>query len=341
MALPEVKDISVTEVPVIDLSDLYSGDARRYREIATQITEACQGLGFFYVTNHGIEQAKIDRVFAVAKQFFALPVEQKMEIYLGKSPNYRGYLPFKMMGMDPSLKGNLHEAFQIHPELGPDDPDVIAGKRLHGPNQWPAALPELRESMMDYYRDMLRLSNQFLRMFAVGLDLEPETFLKYFRKPMTMHRVMHYPPQAPSDPGDSVGTRPHTDSGAFTFLYQDNIGGLEILDREGNWIRVPPLEGAFVINIGEMMKVWTDGLFSATPHRVITRYGEDRYSMPFIATPDFDAVIVPLMENTSTQVDAPTFATSVERGKPITCGEILLKVYGRIWPSPTMERTDG
>lgn len=342
MTLPISRPVTAEDCPVIDLATMHGGDAADFRRIAQQITEASQNLGFFYIINHGIPPAQIDAMLELGKRFFALPLEEKMAIRLALSDNYRGYLPMKLMGADPSLKGNLHEAFQIHRELPADDPDVLAGKPLHGPNQWPASMPELKPKVLEYYNAMTDLSFTFLKMFAMGLDLPQDAFTRFFRKHMMQFRFLHYPPQEPTDSGDHLGTRAHTDSGAFTFLAQDDVGGLEIMNRNREWISVPPIKGAYVVNIGETMKIWTDGVLVSTPHRVINRYGKERFSMPFFATPDFDAHLHPVLENPNKGAldEEPVFATSVESGKPVTCGEVLLKLYGRIWPSTRVERTD-
>jgi isopenicillin N synthase-like dioxygenase len=332
MALPSARPLSLAEVPVIDLGPMRSRLASERRRIAREIAAACRESGFFYIANHGIPTALVDEMFDAARRFFALPIDEKMEVSLLRSANYRGYLPMKMMGADPSIKGNLHEGFQIHLELGPDHPQVAAGKPLHGANQWPRAMPSLREKMLRYHARLHEFALELLEMFALGLDLPERIFHRFFTLPMMQYRFLHYPPQGPTDPGDHLGTRPHTDAGAFTILAQDAIGGLEILLRNGEWIRVPPIADTFVVNIGEMMKVWTDGIFASTPHRVVNRYGEERYSMPFFATPDFDAVITPIIANPA-RASAPEFATSVDPGKGMTCGEILLRVYTRIWPN--------
>jgi isopenicillin N synthase-like dioxygenase len=224
-------------------------------------------------------------------------------------------------------------------DLPLDDPDVVAGKPLHGPNQWPSALPELRIAMSDYYRTLSGIAHDLLKIFALGLDLPEDSFSRHFKKPMNQFRVMHYPPQEPTDTSGHVGVRPHTDAGAFTLLYQDPVGGLEILSLDGDWILVPPVPESFVVNIGEMMKVWTDGVFAATPHRVINRSGQERYSMPFFANPDYDAVIAPILKNPAAK-DHPHFATSVDRSRPTTSGEILHRVWSRIWPTSRVQRTD-
>lgn len=339
MDFPHARAIENNEVPVIDLSRM-NGTLEERKQIADKIAHAAKTSGFFYLVNHGMEVEQITHTLDVAKRFFELPTDTKMNVALVKSDNYRGYLPFKMMGKDPTLKGNLHEAFQMHRELPVDDPDVQAGKPLHGPNMWPEEMPELKEAMSAYWQKMTDISYGILRLFAMGLDLEEDAFMHLFERPMNQFRVMHYPPQEPTDTsGGHVGVRPHTDSGAFTLLYQDEVGGLEILSQDGDWVMIPHVPGSFVVNIGEMMKVWTDGIFAATPHRVINRFGKERYSMPFFATPDYDAVILPMMTNPSPS-DHPSFATSVDRSKPTTSGEILHRVYSRIWPTTTVQRSD-
>src|SRR5690625_4475862 len=124
MSLPIAKEVTLDEVPVIDLSLMHSGDEEAWKDIAKRITSASSTVGFFYVVNHGIPEKKIEEMFDLARRFFALPESEKNKISIANSDNYRGYLPFKMMGADKSIKGNLHEGFQIHAELPDDDPDV-------------------------------------------------------------------------------------------------------------------------------------------------------------------------------------------------------------------------
>jgi isopenicillin N synthase-like dioxygenase len=229
------------------------------------------------------------------------------------------------------LKGNLYEAFQIHAEFPKDDPDVLAGKPLHTQNPWPSAMPQLRDEMLGYFAELQTLADKMLKLFALGLDMPEDGLDQYFRKPMTQLRLIHYPPQPANDPGENIGLRPHTDSGAFTILAQDRVGGLEVLTRSQEWIQVPPLENSYVINLGEMMKIWTDGIFQATPHRVVNTSGAERYSIPFFMNPDFDARIRPLVKNPQPS-EAPAFATTVTASDNQTCGGILVPLYDRIWP---------
>src|ERR1044072_88884 len=106
--------------------------------------------------------------------------------------------------------------------------------------------------------------------------------------------LLHYPAQQPDADGKYLGARAHTDTNAFTILAQDNNGGLEVRNRDNEWVAVPPIDGTLVVNVGEVLKVWSDGIFSSTLHRVINRSGRRRYSIPFFMYPSYDALIHPL-----------------------------------------------
>lgn len=341
MPVPVSERLIAEEMPVIDLSSLRSADKQERKRLANEIADSCSNLGFFYIKNHGVPQSAIDEMFAAAHEFCSLPLDQKMKLSMVDHENFLGYLPMLYMGNDPDIKGNRYESFFIQKQFSPDDPDVLAGKRLHAMNRWPEEMPGLRTAMLSYYEKTEALTFDLLNVFAIGLDLPEDTFSRHFKKPMSRLRLMHYPPQDPMDPSEQMGVRPHTDPGLVTLLSQDQIGGLEVLMPGGEWYAVPPIPGTYVVNLGEMMKIMTDGVFAATPHRVINRYGADRYSIPFFVDPDFDTVITPLMKNPDrTPRVEPWFATSESKDKPVTSGEILLRLFSRVFPSTAAVRTD-
>jgi len=325
----------MSAVAVLDLRELRHPDVAVRRELGRRMVDVCRTVGFFYIVNHGISGAGMSRMFELTRAFFDLPMEEKMALSMAQSKHWRGYLPMQQIGNDPALKGNELESFHVWQEHAPDDPDVIAGKPLHGITPWPSRMPGMREEVLAYATEVTRLARDLVAIAALGLDLPESTFLRFFDKPMALLRLLHYPPQSPSSLEDGrFGTRPHTDNGAFTLLAQDDVGGLEIRGPQGEWIGVPPVEGSFVVNLGEAMKVWTNGLLLATPHRVINRYGKERYSIPFFLNPSFDAVVAPILKERAGRVElAPQFHSTVELDRPITSGEILTRLYRRIWPS--------
>ncbi len=324
---------SAQKVAIIDLTDLRNSDEVKRRRLGEKIAGACQDVGFFYIVNHGIPQEKIARMFNVAEEFFALPLDQKSLLSMANSNSYRGYLPMKTIGRDSALKGLLLEAFHAWQEHPAGDPGIAQGKPLHGVNVWPERMPGMREEVVEYAALVTDLARNLISIVALGIGLPEGTFLKYFDSPLSLLRLIHYPPQEPSETDDRFGTRPHTDNCAFTLLAQDDTGGLEILDDKGEWVGVPPVPGSYVINLGEVMKIWTNGLFMATPHRVINRSGRERYSIPFFMNPTYDSVIAPILSTTPSGKVEPVFHSTVGIEEGLTSGEILMRLYRRIWPS--------
>ncbi len=325
MSLAVSRRAAISEVPMIDVSPMMGADQAARSRVAEQIGEAAETVGFFSIVNHGVPGEQIDGMFEIAQRFFALPLERKLSIQLLRSPYFRGYLPMNSVGYDRTKKGNLLEAFQVQLELGQDDPDVAAGKPLHGPNQWLDGMPELKSGMLAYWAQMDRVSDLLLRAFAMTVGVEETHFHQYFRKPLSQLRLLHYPPQTGTISEDQIGAAAHCDTGAFTILLQDDVGGLEVWSKEGEWIVVPPVQHSFVINIGDMMKRWTNGRFASTPHRVINRYGKERYSIPFFINGDYDAVVTPL-PHLVPQGSKPKFG-------PLHCGEFITDRFREVWPT--------
>ncbi len=336
---------NANELPIIDFAPLTGKSDAAIERVARQVHDACRDIGFLTVVNHPVPRAKIREIFRQAERFFALPLPEKMTTYMGNSDLFRGYLPMDEAGKQKAFRGkavegfqphldpakmkarkpHLNEAFQASLELPGDDPDVLAGKPLHGANQWPDNLPGFREAVLDYHRTMTDFAALMASVFARGLGLEKDYFAQFYKKPLIQVRMLHYLPQETQAALEGGDSRAHVDAGGFTMLQQDDVGGLEIQTRSGEWLVVPPVENSFVVNIGDSMKMWTNHRFASTLHRVVNNYGRERYSIGVFANPDYDTVIKPL----PTCVDAdhpPKFET-------MKSGEALLYLYSRVWPS--------
>src|SRR6516225_3216778 len=237
------------EIPVIDIGPLRGGRSDGVGKVAAHISEACETAGFFYVTGHGVSEATIAGIFAAAHWFFAAPQAVRDTLDVATSPNFRGYVPMGIVGPDKARR--MLEAFQMMLELPAEDPDALAGNIMFGPNRWPDAAPAFRAAMEAYFDAMMELTRLLLSAFSRALGLPDDFFQKHFRKPLTQLRLLHYPPQPPDS--DAEGVEAHTDTGAFTILMQDDVGGLEVRTRAGLWMPATPIPGAFVINIGDMM----------------------------------------------------------------------------------------
>jgi len=277
------------QFPIIDFAPFLSGDPAAKRRVATAIADACEGAGFFYLAQHGISQSELDEIFAQSKRFFALPLEHRMTVLSNGSRGYRPYGYFQKA--DSEKKPNLMEHYIFQADLPADDPDIVAGNHVHALNKWPDRLPGWREALLHYFHAVDELSRQLLRAFALAVDLDEAYFLKFFRKPTSAIKLFHYPPQPPASAEEQVGLGSHFDDTAVTILLQDGVGGLQVERGRGRWLDVTPVPGTFVINIGEVMARWVNDRFVPTPHRVINLSGRERYSIPFFALPDYDAVI--------------------------------------------------
>lgn len=292
----DAERVPFDKLPVIDLAAIFTEDEDAKRELALALRRACSEIGFFYVKNHGVPQAVIDGAFATARRYFALPDAEKMKIHVAKSRNNRGYAALLEENTDPTARGDLHESWDMALEVPATDPDVLAGKVLYGPNQWPADDAAFRADVGAYYDEMLRLSHALLHAFALSLELEEAHFDALVEKPLATLRLLHYPPQEGEVDERQIGIGAHSDYECFTILAQDDprIRALQVLNSEGDWVSAPPLPGHFVVNIGDQMARWTNDLFASTVHRAINRSGVERYSIPFFFGPSYDSVIQPL-----------------------------------------------
>jgi isopenicillin N synthase-like dioxygenase len=285
---PPVTDL----FPVIDFGPFRSGDPEGKRRVALSIINVCKGSGFLSLSNHGIPQSQIDAVFAATRQFFAQPLEEKLKVGSPdrKSKGYREYGFFHKDGSDKRPMPDLQEHFIFQRELPPDDPDILAGNRVHALNRWPDNLPGWKETVLGYFNAVERLSLEMMGAFAIALKLREDYFLQFFRKPTSGMKIFHYPAQPPVTDSKRIGLGAHYDDGALTVLLTDDVGGLQV--QVGNdWVNVPPVPGTFVINIGEIMARWVNDVFIPTPHRVVNLSVRERYSIPFFLLPDWDAMI--------------------------------------------------
>jgi isopenicillin N synthase-like dioxygenase len=277
-------------LPVIDIAPLIHGNDADKAVVATQLGDAARHVGFMYLTGTGIGQSLVDSLQAAAARFFALPFDKKMAVYIGNSTNHRGYVPegeevFAGGGVDKK------EAYDLSLELPADDPRYLAGNPLLGPNQWPD-LPGFADDVTAYYSAVFELGRLVLRGFALALG-RPETYFDhYVTEPPSQLRLLHYPEDL--DAVDRLGIGAHTDYECFTIL-KPTAPGLEVLNGAGVWIDAPPVPDAFVLNIGDMLELWTNGEFVATTHRV-RKVTSERYSFPLFFSVDYDTVVEPLPE---------------------------------------------
>jgi isopenicillin N synthase-like dioxygenase len=281
-------------IPVIDVGPAFRGEPGGLETVASEVRRASEHVGFFYVAGHGVDPAVIDAAFAASREFHALPLEEKLALKLNE--NNIGYLPVnesmqRASTVHKATRPNYNESFFISHERGADHPDVVAGTSPRGQNQWPAGHAPMRRAMVAYFKALERVGERILPVLARALDMPADYFAPFFAGEAHINlRFLHYPPQEIDDP-EQFGQGPHTDNSFMTFLAREEVPGLAVRLPSGEWLAPPVIDGTFLVNLGNVMKRWSNDRFLSTPHGVVNDTGRDRYSIAFFYSPNVNAMI--------------------------------------------------
>ncbi len=304
---------SRSDVPTIDIAGLFSTDQASRQAIADKIGAACEETGFFTVTGHGVHPSLISDAFGQSRRLFQRPLPEKMMHRWDDAHPNRGYDPLGSQTLDPAAEPDCKEAWSFSPE-----DQISAGHPMQAPNRWPP-LEGFQTPIQRYHSAVMDLAARLLRAMALSLGLDESTFESFHRNPICTLRLLRYPPRRPDASEFSFGAGTHTDWGALTLLAQDDAGSLEVLNRSGQWIDVAPVEGSFVVNVGDLLALWTNDRYTSTPHRVRGAIGRERHSIACFFDLDAEAKIETLP--TCISADRPA------RYAPTTPGEHLTAKY--------------
>jgi isopenicillin N synthase-like dioxygenase len=288
-------------LPLVDISRLASKSAADRLAVARDLDRACADAGFLYIRGSQFDEGPKRRIVERAKAYFALDDAAKMQSYIGLSQNHSGYVP---TGEEQFGTGtvDMKEAYDVNLDYG-----LGEGRRpLLGPNLWPEMVG-FREDVLAYYNHIKTIGHQLFGAIALALGLEETHFVACLQHPPSQLRLIHYPFQATAQDRPGIGA--HTDYECFTLLLA-TAPGLQVVDKRGEWIDVPLVEGTLIMNIGDMMEILSNGRYVATRHRVKT-VREERYSFPLFFSCDYDHVIAPIVRD-----EAPRY-------QPLRCGEHL------------------
>jgi isopenicillin N synthase-like dioxygenase len=278
-------------IPIVDLGGLADDASAEARGVTVAaLKEALETSGFAYLAQHGVSEDLVERMRQMNMAFHALPMEEKMALRINEF--HRGYMPMSSSTIVTSsvatvTKPNRSESLMVMHEVPKDA--VHAGEPLQGPNQFPASMPEVEQTARAYMREMTKLGARLATGLAEALGLPRDWFAPHFTDPTLFLRLLHYPEQP--DEAELFGSAPHTDYGFVTLLKQDDVGGLEVRNKRGDWIPAPPIPGTFVMNVGDILAKWSNGRFVSTPHRVRNLSRRDRYSQPFFYDPSMSALV--------------------------------------------------
>ncbi|SUW65058.1 2-oxoglutarate-dependent ethylene/succinate-forming enzyme [Buttiauxella agrestis] len=281
---------TIQALPILDLLAL-EGTATDRAAFLEQLRLAARDIGFFYLINHGISPELQQAVQDEAQQFFTLPEAEKQKVAMIHSPHFRGYN--RAASELTRGKPDWREQFDIGAErqalsINESQPGWL---RLQGPNLWPESQPSLKPTLLQFQREMTAVALKLLRTFALALKLPADSFDNlYGNKPNEHIKLIRYPGKSATDSNQGVGA--HKDSGFLSFLLQDQQQGLQVEVTPDNWIDAAPLPGSFVVNIGELLELATNGYLRATVHRVISPPpGQERQSIAFFLGAQLDAVV--------------------------------------------------
>lgn len=309
----------MSDLPVIDIAPLTDDGKRADETVVRSIGDACHEVGFMVIRGHGIPADTISRLRGFVSQLFARPLEDKLALSITRD-NYRGYIPLGFF--TPNAAGDAadqYEAYKLHLETDATDP-ICADCELYGPNKWPDQLVGFRDAVLDYWRECDRVTSYLLDALAHVLGVDPAFFRRAFEKPLTNMTLLHYPPQAPGR--DDFGIHPHKDTDALTILAPDPVGGLFVRCKDRDeWISAAAPDDALIVNIGDLLEVWSGGYLVSTPHKVVNATGRERYSFPYFAVPRFDVRVAPLRE------PQPGFDRT-----EIPVGEVSREIWQSNWP---------
>lgn len=280
-------------VPVIDVGPFANGDAPAKRRVAEAVNRACEDIGFLVITGHGIAPEACEHIFETARAFFALPVEEKLEVRKPEGHTSSAYHAFATEAY--ANKHLVRTPVDLRESFGMGRPDRPTGAF----NRWPRRPADFEAIFTEHYYLTERLAGDLARLFAAALGLPEDYFADKLDRHDSAMLVHNYPEQAVEPLPGQLRTGAHSDVGFFTILRterQHRPGGLQVQTRSGAWIDVPAVPDSFVINIGDTLMRWSNDRWISTMHRVVNpprdaAAGNARMSLPFFFKANQDAVL--------------------------------------------------
>lgn len=325
--------MTLQSVPIIDLAPYFSGSPEGKAAVAKAVNQACRDIGFLVITHHQIPAELVQRVSGLTRQFFDLPLAEKRKVDRPSPEMVRGYSAVAEESLSYSLEesapGDLKESFSIGPSDVPDEDyyhNAVAGPHF-APNVWPpeSLLPGFQAAYREYFAAMSELACSMMRLFALALELDEHFFDDRIDRHISMFRTLSYPDIKTEVEAGQMRASAHTDYGSMTIVRPDSaLGGLQVRNQLGEWVDVPYVEDGFVVNIGDLMMLWTNDRWISTLHRVVNPPADSesdnrRQSLVFFHQPNYNALIQ-CLPGCLAEGETPRHA-------PVTSGDHLLSKF--------------
>lgn len=313
---------TLVDIPLIDfapflVNDPATDDIQAQQQVAKDIFRACHEVGFLYLKNHGVPQRAIAHTFDQSRAFFDLPLAEKQTVAWSSEFSNRGYVGMERERLDESQPGDLKEAFNVGKEISAGDAAENSALVL---NRWPAGQETFRQTVTEFFEQCAVGAERVFRAFAIALSMPPNYLAEHHQTHGYTLRLLHYPPLGTAPKPGQIRAGAHSDYGTLTLLFQDDVGGLEVLSTQGEWIAAPAVPGAVLINTGDLTQRWSNDVFRSTKHRVALPEGDKierhRYSIAFFCQPDAEAEIT-CLPTCQSEDNPPKYS-------PITSGDYFL-----------------
>jgi isopenicillin N synthase-like dioxygenase len=274
---------TLRKVPELSLLNYVNGADSDKVQFVDKLFSGLQDYGFIILTDHLVDQAKVDKAYDLVHEFFSLPVEVKQKYHIEGGMGQRGYVPFGTEHAKDNPNPDLKEFWHVGRTLAANSPY----KGVYDDNVWPSEVPEFQKTFMELYDAMDQTSKVLLEAIGKGLDVPNGFFAGMVEDGNSVMRLIHYPPVEGHDTKNSIRAAAHEDINLITILVGATDSGLELLDRDGTWLPVKSEPGQLIVDSGDMMQRLTNHVLPATTHRVVNpdNSSSTRYSMPFFVHP--------------------------------------------------------
>ncbi len=301
-------------IPVVDLAEFLSGDAKRKAAFVQALGEAYEEVGFVAVKNHGVPDELIAQQYEYVQQFFSLPLEKKLAYEISGLAGQRGYTSFGREHAKGSEAPDLKEFFQYGQIV--EDKDPIASE--YPSNVSVNEVARFNDTLYNAYRNFEKSGKALLQAIALYLGLDENYFNPYVHNGNSILRCIHYPPIT-QEPKSAIRAEQHEDINLITLLVGASADGLQILTKQDEWVNVTSLPEQIVVNVGDMLQRLTNNRLRSTTHRVVNPsrdlWHTSRFSMPFF--------LHPRSEMSLTCLDSCIDAEHPKAYDDITAGEYL------------------
>ncbi len=274
-------------IPSVDLADFIHGSAEQKRKFVQDLGKAYEDIGFVAVSNTLIDEPTVEKLYKEVKNFYDLAEETKLKYEDKAIAGQRGYTSFGREHAKGSNAGDLKEFWHFGQEVEGEDPI----KSEYPDNIFVDELPEFNKVGLKAYRDLENSGRYMLRAIALYLGLDEFYFDDKIKNGNSILRPIHYPPIT-SEPKSAVRAGQHEDINLITLLIGASADGLEVLNKQNEWVAVTALPDHIVVNVGDMLQRHTNGKLKSTTHRVVNpareKWGTSRYSIPFFLHPRSD-----------------------------------------------------